>query len=123
MEKKQTLLELAQSNESFQKWTREFTSTHDLSRMHQLLFAGDQFRKLLIKGEEDKMDKFLMDGGPAPDWVKVCQQAQTPEDKIIETTQKTIAALGGMTVMCLACGSKQPLGTKCFKSDASVYHI
>jgi hypothetical protein len=121
MEKKQTLLELAQSNKSFQKWTREFTSARDLSRIHQLLFDGDQFRKLLIKSEENEMDKFLMDGGPAPEWVKICQQAQTPNDKIIETTQKTIAALGGMTVMCFACGNEQPLGTKYFKSSA--YHI
>ncbi len=121
METKLTLLELATSNPSFQKWTREYTSTHDLSRMHQLLFAGDQFRELLIKSEEEKMDKFLMDGGPAPDWVKICQQAQTPNDKIIETTQKTIAALGGMTVMCFECGSEQPMGTKCYKSDA--YHM
>ncbi len=121
METKLTLLELAKSNKSFQKWTREYTSTHDLSRMDQLLFAGDQFRELLIKSEEEKMDKFLMDGGPAPDWVKICQQAQTPNDKIMETTQKTIAALGGMTVMCLACGNEQPLGTKCYKSGA--YHM
>ena len=121
MEKKQTLLELAQSNTLFQKWTREFTSTNNFSRMHQLLFDGDQFRKLLIKSEEEKMDKFLMDGGPAPEWVKVCQQAQTPEEKIIETTQKKIAVFEGMTVMCFACGNEQPLGTKCFKSGA--YHM
>lgn len=58
MANKQTLLELTQSNKSFQQWTR----------------------------------------------VKICQQAQTPNDKIIETTQKTIAAREGITVMCLACG-------------------
>ena len=118
---KQTLLELAQSNTLFQKWIREFTSNRDLSRMHQLLFDGDQFRELLIKSEEEKMNKFLMNGDPAPEWVKICQQAQTPNDKIIETTQQKIAALGGMTVMCFACGNEQPLGTKCFKSGA--YHI
>ncbi len=72
METKLTLLELAKSNDSFQRWTREYINTHDWSRKHTLIFAGNQFKKLLIKSEEEKMDEFLMDEGPAPDWVKIC---------------------------------------------------
>jgi len=118
-----TLLDLAENNHSFRAWIYAHLRAPP-AQMMESLRAGDPFRKLLSKVEENRMDEFLLAGGPEsawPAWVKVCNEApKTQEQRNMETAVK-MAAASGMTVMCAHCGCAQTMGTKCFTSGD--YHM
>ena len=116
-----TLDNLACTNSEFRMWINAMTSNPDPHRYLMLINDSRKFNKFLTESEIERFNKYLMNGDPTPEWIKISQQSQSQAEKIIQKTQKTVAALGGMTVMCDACGSPQPMGTKCFKTGA--YHM
>ena len=116
-----TLDNLALTNSDFRMWVDAMTSKPDPGRYIMLIVDADKFKPFLTESEIERFNEYLMNGGPLPEWMKISQQSQSQADKIIQQTQKRVAALGGMTVMCDACSSPQPMGTKCFKTGA--YHM
>ena len=116
-----TLDNLACTNSEFRMWISAMTSNPDPCRHLTLIVDADKFKQYLTECEIVRLNDFLMYGGPPPEWMKKSHQSQSQAEKIIQKTQRTVAALGGMTVMCNACGIKQPMGTKCFKNGT--YHM
>jgi hypothetical protein len=122
MEKEKiTLNDLACTSPDFRMWINAMTSNPDHHRYIMLIGDSGKFEKLLTESEKVRFNAYLMNEGPTPEWVKISQQSQSQAEKIIQLAQRTVGALGGMTVMCDACGGQQPKGTKCFKTGA--YHM
>lgn len=116
-----TLDNLARTNPDFRMWINAMTSNPDPRQHLTLIVDADKFKKYLTESEKKRLDKFFTEGGPLPEWMKNSHQSQSQAEEIIQQQQQIVAALGEMTVMCAACGIKQPKGTKCFKTGA--YHM
>ena len=112
----QELTELARTNIEFQNWISDLSRSGGATS--DLLFASNKFRSLLSDAARREMDRFLIEGGPHPDWIKVGHDAyrQSLSDRsgegILRNVQKMTTAFG-MNMYCFDCNKQVNLDTKC----------
>ena len=106
----QELIELARTNIEFKNWISDLSRSGGVTS--DLLFASDKFRSLLTDAARREMDRFLNEGGPSPDWMKVGQDAYRSGVGILENVKK-IASGFGMNMFCYDCNKQVNLATKC----------
>jgi len=120
--RKLTLVELARTNTEFQNLIFKLKKSGILSILHD----SDKFRPLLTDEAVREMDNYFMEGGPAPDWIRVGEEAirqassDRSADAIIATMQRRSIA-SNMDMYCFDCNKQVYLGTKC--SETGMYHM
>jgi len=119
---KLSLIELAQTNTEFQNLILKLKKSGIMS----VLFDSDKFRPLLTNDAVREMDKYFMEGGPSPDWIRAGENAikqsmsDRSADAIISNMQRRSVALD-YNKFCYDCNFNVYIGTKC--SETGMYHM
>jgi hypothetical protein len=115
---KLSLIELARTNTEFQNLILKLKKSGIMS----VLFDSDKFRSLLTDDAIREMDKYFMDGGPSPDWIRAGENAikQSMSDRSAEAIILNVQRKG-MNKFCYDCNINVNIGTKC--SETGMYHM